>query len=827
MTLASFAGLRSGNRARVRAYARAPGKARRLACATLTAMVVLASTCTAGITGASTQTVPLSPTNNTPPDLINLSALELPATVPPPNKICRTYSLSCDTVYYPGGIYSATPAQIASLEVLESQAVGNTVTDHSLNPDDQGVVLSWDRSEAQAELWELVVQAIQAVQSDTADPDQKNVVDWLTAVTQREEILSAQGAGLEYTKWAGLGISAWNTLLASNPSESALQNFLSLVPQPYSDGGLGPLDLSRDKDGGYCVFHAPSPYQSDYTAYVGGSTAFQECFTPCTDLTGCNLPYPTYKDFEEWGDAEVEDSLFDNPGYTTQVQSIATDASMAVATVGAVGAGFATAFALNGALVGSAFQTTVLPFAERAVFQARPAVDVESTEATGEDLEESVDEVADTADEIGADAASTGVGVIVAAVIFAVLTAIQEGLIVVSAEQLPGQLAQLVHSASTNRPDLTSMLGNSDEMQGLFGLFVGSSMPTPIFNSCNNTGITPVSDSTSAQAARPCLNATPVPAESRFDPQWIITPKGSSTTSAQSAISWKDSANGLTTSTYLDGSWFVDTTNISGIQVTTQSLSMQYTDWQGNEETSWLFSQDNPPKFITVPDSDMGSGFSSSTCLTAHTCSLSTAINFVAGNGHDYSAAVTPGGIEVAALELCSQDDNAPGCVSALQSTSTAMSASPATAIVNQPVTLTATVNGGLLEGLGEGTAEFAKEGLRGRGSSPYCPAAPVQYGPVHTGGSTTSSGITITNYSFIDAANCTITFSAPGTYTILGTFSGDAAGDQPSQGGLTLTVLSQPPRSPTTPTTSPTSTTQPTPTTEPTTTTTQPSGPN
>ena len=85
-----------------------------------------------------------------PPDLFNLSALQVPATLPSTGD------------YYAGGIYSATSAQIASLQVLEQEAVTNTISDHALAATDIEAVESWARPDAKAELWALLVQAIQA-----------------------------------------------------------------------------------------------------------------------------------------------------------------------------------------------------------------------------------------------------------------------------------------------------------------------------------------------------------------------------------------------------------------------------------------------------------------------------------------------------------------------------------------------------------------------------------------------------------------------------------------------------------------------------------------
>ena len=72
-----------------------------------------------------------SGTGYPPPDLFNLSSLELPATLPSSGD------------YYAGGIYSATSAQITSLQDLEQEAIANTISDHALAATDTEAVDSW------------------------------------------------------------------------------------------------------------------------------------------------------------------------------------------------------------------------------------------------------------------------------------------------------------------------------------------------------------------------------------------------------------------------------------------------------------------------------------------------------------------------------------------------------------------------------------------------------------------------------------------------------------------------------------------------------------
>ena len=728
-----------------------------------------------------------------PPDLFNLSTLEVPATLPSTGD------------YYAGGIYSATSAQITSLQDLEQEAVANTITDHALAATDTEAVESWARTDADAELWALLVQAIQAVQAGTADTDQQNAATWLNSVVLRQGVLAAQAAGLEYTKWAGLGISGYQDLVASNPSGSALQSFLSGAPEPYTDGGSY-SNPSASADGGYCTYQSPSPYQSDYTANIyDGNDTPQTCYTPCTSILGCPPVTPTYSQFVEWGDADVNDQLFNNSAFATDVNSIAVSGSLqGLATVGSIAAGLGTGFALgaSGSLAGSAFQTSVFPYANRPPFKTSAnqpstetaedadADDVADAEAAGEGEAEAAETAAegalDTVDTAAGAVAASGVGIIVSAVIFAITAAVQEGLSVFTAAALPGQLAEDITGAPTASYDLGSMLSNSSQAQGLYSLFVGSTDPGPTFTACNNNpgGIVIGGLNTVPAATAPCLNPTSVPTEESYDPQWVVTPEGSTTSTTQPTITFTDAATQLTSTTYLSGNWFVSTATINGTAATVQSLRLQYTDWSGNEDTAWVFDNTSTPEFLVVNDADLGASFDPSTCLSSGTCWFTQSIDYVGGDGNDYSASVTPGGVEAPPLpadptpqsSLCSNDGNLLGCLT-LNPTTTSLSASPSSPSVGQPVTLTA-----VLDSLfATGTVDFTD------GSSDLCTAVPLTQ--IDT---TTNLGGGIEEFSIETGATCTTTLSTEGAHYVFATYSGDTQGDEPSQGELTVDVTNQ-----------------------------------
>jgi hypothetical protein len=71
-------------------------------------------------------------------------------------------------------------------------------------------VQTWGRDQALAELYDVLLVAINAISPDT---DQQNAVAWLTGIAQSRAVGAAQAAGLEYVKWAGLDQDAYQALV--------------------------------------------------------------------------------------------------------------------------------------------------------------------------------------------------------------------------------------------------------------------------------------------------------------------------------------------------------------------------------------------------------------------------------------------------------------------------------------------------------------------------------------------------------------------------------------------------------------------------------------
>ena len=101
------------------------------------------------------------------------------------------------------GLTKATPEQVKSLRNLEADAVDDVITLHGLSASDTNAVLTWGRSEAQAQLFTRLLNALDEDEDDRSD-DQQNAVDWMTTMMHRKAVAAAEAAGREYVTWAGL-----------------------------------------------------------------------------------------------------------------------------------------------------------------------------------------------------------------------------------------------------------------------------------------------------------------------------------------------------------------------------------------------------------------------------------------------------------------------------------------------------------------------------------------------------------------------------------------------------------------------------------------------
>ncbi len=498
------------------------------------------------------------------------------------------------------GLYRATPAQTDSLRRLEVQAVEDVITLHGLSPDDTVAVRTWGRDEAQAQLFGLLMDAISA---SPRDADQQKAVDWMTAVAHRKAVHAAQMAGAEYVKWAGLNDDSYLNLLADGPTESELKSFLDDPPKNYNR--TNPALATS----GYCKYRSPAPYGSAYAGYNHPT-----CFVPCTSPTGCLPPTPTYEQFVDWGEAAASYSFLNSAEFARTALKYGKAAWGAAVVAWAI-----TSSVLLSSIIGGTGGAVITNYITGQVFFGTLFSPY-----------------------LGSVTAVAGAAFIAGVVIVALAIAITQGIALINAIELPGQLAELIMDARTNSPNLVTLAATSKGQTSLFSLFVGATMPVPDGGYCNNSneprGYVDVLSSAPIirRGFLPCLNATDIPAPAPDDPQFLVRDDDAGTGERSSTITWRESSTGTTTTARLHKTWFITDTN----GTTAQTLPITYTDWDGHQQIAYLFG--NPTdrytflSFRTAEADDLDLA----TCMDNGLCSESETLEYMSSDGKRLSAEV-------------------------------------------------------------------------------------------------------------------------------------------------------------------------------------------
>ena len=483
--------------------------------------------------------------NYAPPPLLNIYDLEL---------FISGKTVSIDR----GGAFAATDAQEASLLKLEDQAIKNVLALHGLPASDYRAVQSWGRTEALAQLWALLSVAIDA---SPRTADQQNAVDWLAAIAKNQAIAAAESAGLEYVQWAGRSESGyWDLLENIIVTKDAIETFLegNQVPQPYNHTNL---DLA---DGGYCLYRAPAPYASEYTGYNHPT-----CFTPCSSFLGCSPPTPSYDSLVKWGQAASSYASLNSAQFARTAQNIGIALGISAAVAAAVVAGSV----VPAAMISAAGLATAV------------AVAVETAAEAGAVLVPSL-----LSPFTGAIAGLSAVAGVAAIVIAAIVIAVVEGINVVNATKLPGQLGELIYNARNTAQDPKTLKASTTGLTSLFAIFVGASMPEPTNESCDNSGQTPPpgvevrGSLVLFPREAPCLNPTPIHEVAPSDPKFLVQEQTAAIPTVSQTISWKDPSTGAASTAAFTNNWFVIDSNGSR----RQALKISYTDWDDEDQSAWL-----------------------------------------------------------------------------------------------------------------------------------------------------------------------------------------------------------------------------------------------
>ncbi|MEZ4862431.1 MAG: PKD domain-containing protein [Caldilineaceae bacterium] len=505
-----------------------------------------------------------------------------------------------------GGLYGATAAQTASLRNIENQAIDTVLKLHSLPASDADAVRTWGRDDVLAQIYLALVTAIKTSASSRT-VDQQNAVDWVTAVAKRRTVSAAVQAAREYVKWAALGRSKFDMLMSSNPTKAQIEAFLS--------GPVLNYDLpTADATEGWCAYRSPAPYGDEYKGY--------EVPTCNSRVVGILLPpTPTYEDFVKWGTAKANYPLLSSPAFQTRFSS------MTIA--------FGIALPL-GALLGGYLGATGTAMAAAYVAAELAELGAGSTTLIGESA----------TFVIGGMVAISAVTALT--IIAALASAIVLGINVTDAANLPGKLATLIETARNTTPDAASLVSSTDGSSNFLSIFVAATSPTPSVESCDNTGMRPGlveltvinSDTTKLTAFTPCLNPPAIPAASATDTQFVVKTKSTGAEALAPSITVKDATTGKVTSARLIQKWFVATTNGQ----TVQSLRLDYTDWNNKQQHAWLVGDITIGYTFLLFNSSVSSGstLSAETCATDGSCAVTQTIQYIGGDGQQYSATLRP-----------------------------------------------------------------------------------------------------------------------------------------------------------------------------------------
>ena len=360
------------------------------------------------------------------------------------------------------------------------------------------------------------------------------------------------------------------------------------------------------------MYASPAPYESDYK----GRTA-QTCFTPCADFLGCPPPTPTYDEFVKWGQSAATSPFLNSDQFKRTSEQLAIS----------IGAGLAVAAAIPLASIAPALLIGV-PTAAMVAEWA---------------LDGGVVALASVSPFMQAVSGLAAFAAVVAIVLAAITIAIMKGISVISAAQLPGQLAELIVDARTNSIDASTLVSSSEGATSLYTIFVSATLPEPAFATCDNAGGLPQGVTFTGDfyfaltGTRTCLNPTAIAPASAIDPQFIVKQSGGTIETTSPTIAYSDH-DGVATTTRLVRTWFVTTVN----GATTQALAMHYIDWNGKKQNAWLLgSSDRGFAFVTfTPPADATTTLSPDTCVSAGLCSAGPSINYRGSDGRLYTASV-------------------------------------------------------------------------------------------------------------------------------------------------------------------------------------------
>lgn len=203
---------------------------------------------------------------------------------------------------------------------------------------------------------------------------------------------------------------------------------------------------------------------------------------------------------------------------------------------------------------------------------------------------------------VAGEVTAAGVASIAAIAILAVTTAVLEGITVFTNAGFPGQLASNITNTATTTPDLSTMLVDSTQAQGLYALFAGATLDPTVTNALEQYCVTydganyaiciaPREPQLHICGTAASCNIPAIPGQQAGGASFSVQAQGATTSTQERSITWVDgtASNANTDSAWLDGNWFIEQVTPNGGSLTTlQSLPIHYTDWNGKEQNAWL-----------------------------------------------------------------------------------------------------------------------------------------------------------------------------------------------------------------------------------------------
>lgn len=531
------------------------------------------------------------------------------------------------------GVHAATADQQAALARLSQKAVEQTAANHSVSASDHAAVQTWARADAQAELWGLLVEAIRSPAgppseecSNCRTADQQHAVDWMASMARRQGEEVAIAAGAELAKYSGLSLDGYAALFdgPEPPTVAVLQAFLD--DQPLNYNSTDPSTAT----GGYCVYRSPAPFEDAYQGYLDPT-----CFTPCPNVVGCDDPMPDYEEFMTWGAAAYR-SQESTAEFVSASRAVALGVGLGGVALAAV-TGVTLTATLGSAMAGTAFTTAVFPFAAL-VGNVAGGASISTLPATA--LVKTAASIA-TSGGVGA----AGVGAIAAGAILFIAGTTVRAYILFTDLAVPGKIAQAIVDSRTAVFDPLEMIGDVDDEVTLYQLFIGATLPSPDYTTCDNS-----LRLASVQAM--CLNAPAIPAAMPSDPQFVVTTHASATSPASStSVSPTITLESFvpegryTSVARLHGTWFIQ--SLLGHEI--QTFRIRYVDWNGNLQTAWLLKQQSGAfVFLGLPDPTCdeatcpGQVLDPSTCVATGACVTGPSIRYQGPGGTFHTASVRP-----------------------------------------------------------------------------------------------------------------------------------------------------------------------------------------